>query len=232
MAKSGALVCQQLENLSRDVLQEYQDIIREYIRGRHGVYALYRKEKLYYVGLAINLRRRLKQHLKDRHGESWDRFSVYLTIEGHHTKELESLLLRIAKPQGNRQSGKFRQCENLKAKFACAVRAIQREELDEILGTARKPKAARMLRRARRDGQPVLALYSRRPKKLVGTFKGKKFTATVRKDGAIRFRGRVFLSPSLAGVQAVGHNINGWWFWKYEKSRGNWVRLRELRNAH
>ena len=66
MAKRGQLVCQQLENISGRALRKYQVIIREYIRGQNGVYALYKRDRLYYVGLARNLRGRLKQHLQDR----------------------------------------------------------------------------------------------------------------------------------------------------------------------
>ncbi len=77
-----SLVCQHLENVSRDFLEKYQDTIRDYVRRRHGVYALYRRDKLQYVGLASNLRSRLKAHLKDRHAKSWDRFGIYLTIGG------------------------------------------------------------------------------------------------------------------------------------------------------
>src|SRR3954463_5997996 len=113
MARRAQLVCQQLENISSRVLEDYQDIIKQYIRGRNGVYALYNGDKLYYVGLATNLRGRLKQHLRDRHGKLWDRFSVYLTIGDHHIKEMESLLLRITRPVGNKQIGKFVRCENL-----------------------------------------------------------------------------------------------------------------------
>jgi hypothetical protein len=80
MANRSSLVCQHLENISRDALEKYQDVIRGYVRGRQGVYALYRRDKLYYVGLASNLRMRLSHHLRNRHGDSWDRFSVYLTI--------------------------------------------------------------------------------------------------------------------------------------------------------
>jgi hypothetical protein len=43
MAGRSSLVCQHLENISRDVLEEYQDIIRQYVRDRQGVYALYRR---------------------------------------------------------------------------------------------------------------------------------------------------------------------------------------------
>jgi hypothetical protein len=32
------------------------------------------------------LRSRLKQHLKDRHANSWDSFSVYITLENHHLR--------------------------------------------------------------------------------------------------------------------------------------------------
>jgi len=46
------LVCQHLENISRDALKTYLDVIRDYVRHRQGVYALYRRTKLYYVGLA------------------------------------------------------------------------------------------------------------------------------------------------------------------------------------
>lgn len=78
MVKRTPLVCQQLENISREALGKYQDIIRQYVRRRHGVYALYRRGKIHYVGLASNLRSRLARYLRDRHQNSWDRFSVYL----------------------------------------------------------------------------------------------------------------------------------------------------------
>ncbi len=107
MAKRNPLVCQHLENISREVLEEHQHIIRQYVRHRWGVYVLYRRNKLDHVGLASNLRSRLRHHLKDRHHDSWDRFSVYVTIGDSHLRELESLILRIVKPPGNKQKGKF-----------------------------------------------------------------------------------------------------------------------------
>ena len=45
-----------------------------------GVCVFYRGGRLKYVGLAANLRGRLNNHLTDRNAQSWDKFSVYLTI--------------------------------------------------------------------------------------------------------------------------------------------------------
>ncbi|MBI4712200.1 MAG: GIY-YIG nuclease family protein [Planctomycetes bacterium] len=115
--KSNQLVCQCLENISRKALENYGKIIKDFVRRRHGIYALYRKNKLYYVGLASNLASRLNHHLRDRHANTWDRFSVYLTVSDRSLRELETLAVRIASPKGNKQQGKFGRTENLKRKF-------------------------------------------------------------------------------------------------------------------
>ena len=47
---------------------------------KKGVYALYPGDRLKYGGLAANLRGRLNNHLMDRHAQSGDKFSLYLTI--------------------------------------------------------------------------------------------------------------------------------------------------------
>jgi hypothetical protein len=111
--KSKNLVCQYLENVSRKVLEEYGSIIKKYVGNRHGVYALYSKHNLFYVGQASSFRARLAHHLKDRHANTWDNFSIYLTVGDNHLRELETLLLRIAMPDGNRQKGKFRYADDL-----------------------------------------------------------------------------------------------------------------------
>jgi len=117
------LVCQYLENVSADALARHQKVIRQYIRGRQGIYVLYRHGDPYYVGLARNLRTRLAQHFKKRHRTGWDRFSIYFTIGHSHLRELESLLLRIVNLPGNKQIGRFhRACENLRTRFSSDIR--------------------------------------------------------------------------------------------------------------
>src|SRR5688572_19668833 len=183
MTKRSQLVCQQLENISSLVLEEYQDIIRQYSRGRNGVYALYKGEKLYYVGLATNLRSRLRHHLRDRHKGLWDRFSVYLTIGDQHIKEMESLLLRILKPDGNKQIGKFVRCESLNKRLARDIKTLQREELATILGDKRRA----VVGRDSADDRPVLAPYVSliRRNRLRARYKGNYVRARVRHDGSI-----------------------------------------------
>jgi len=128
-SNKGQLVSQHLENISRTALEKYQDILKEFVKGRHGIYALYHKGRLYYVGLASNLRNRLKTHLKDRHAQTWDSFSVYLTINDSHLHELETLTLKIASPKGNKQSGNFINAQDLRPMFRKAVTGAQRKEL-------------------------------------------------------------------------------------------------------
>jgi hypothetical protein len=75
MAKRSSLVCQHLENISRGALERHLDIIRAYVRNREGVYALYRRDKLYYVGLAQSTH--APRVLARPPWDSWDRFSVH-----------------------------------------------------------------------------------------------------------------------------------------------------------
>jgi hypothetical protein len=230
MARRTPLVCQHLENVSRDLLEEHQDIVRGYVHHRQGVYALYRRGKLYYVGLASNLRARLGHHLKDRHQDSWDRFSVYLTIGDGHLRELEALLLRIVKPTGNKQKGRFARSEDLRRRFCRDYYAEMRLSLRALLGKA-QPVSPRAIISTTEGRQPVLAGYVTKSFRLYARHKGKRIRATVRKNGMISLQGKLFSSPSLAGAFAVGRaTCNGWTFWRYERAPGDWVTLDSLRH--
>src|SRR6266513_598285 len=133
-AKKPKLGTQYLESISSEAFEKHADVIRRFVRGRNGVYALYRKGKLYYSGLASDLRGRLRHHSRDRHKKLWDTFSVYLTIGDQHLRELESLILRVAQPPGNRQLGKFSGAQNLNRSFGREIAKKQRLERDRILG--------------------------------------------------------------------------------------------------
>ena len=197
MAKRTPLVCQHLENISRDALEKHQDVIRNYVRGRQGVYALYRGDRLYYVGLASNLRMRLAHHMRNRHGESWDRFSVYLTIGDSHLRELEALILRIVKPRGNNQKGKFAKSEDIKRRFGRDVRQKYIGEWRSLLGKplkiakkskpAPKGKLGNMVKLLRGSGMRLRRKY-----------KGILYKARLRKDGKVQMKGVIYTSASAA----------------------------------
>ncbi len=228
---NGQLVCQHLERISRRALEDYQEVIRKFVRGRHGVYALYRKERLYYVGLASNLRSRLKHHLRDRHAQTWDRFSVYLTIGDQHLRELEALLLRITRPPGNRVAGKFTRSEDLRRILRRRVRQAQQSELEALLcgDTEKKPPSHQHAGRVTSGRMPVLATYITCGLKLRFRYKGTLYTARVRPDGRIRYGGKPFNSPSLAASAITRRPMNGWTTWSYERAPGDWVLLDQLR---
>jgi hypothetical protein len=231
MGKKAQFICQHLEHISREMLERYRDVIRGYVRKRHGIYALYRKHKLYYVGLASSLQSRLKHHLKDRHADSWDTFSVYLTVEDSHLKELESLILRIAHPEGNKQKGKFAQSENLIKRILQDWRQRKQEEEKSLFNGFTIDDSEVLDRRIVRG--PILAAYLSKipkPRKLRAYHKGQKKKARIMRDGSVKFNDKLYTSPSVAGAAAVGRRTcNGWKFWKYQRSPGDWVKLDVLR---
>lgn len=229
-SRKGQLVCQHLENISRIALEKYPEIIKEFVKGRHGVYALYRKKRLNYVGLATNLRNRLKTHLKDRHAHSWDTFSAYLTIKDSHLHELESLLLRIAMPKDNKQTGKLIRSQDLKPSFKKKIKESQDAETDVILGCARKLiNIVKKKQHEKREISLILAPYVKSRFTIRFRYKGKLYRATVRKDGTISYKSKIFNSPSKAAESIRRGGVNGWYAWQYERAPGDWVSLNELR---
>lgn len=130
------LVREYLERVDGEVLEgeHFRSTLAGMIKGHGGVYALYKGDTLYYVGLATNLMGRVKHHLKDRHARRWNRFSVYLTTAGHHIKPIESLLLRITRPVGNRVQGRLPGARDLKADVNRGVKAQQDDERARLLG--------------------------------------------------------------------------------------------------
>jgi len=228
-SRKGQLVSQHLENVSREALEKYQDIIKNYVRGRHGIYALFSKHKLYYVGLASNLRNRLKTHLTDRHALTWDRFSVYLTIRDEQLHELETLVLRIASPKGNRLTGKFVRSQDLKPEFKRAYDKYHQIEKGVIFGKSQKNDAKKEPPAEKKGRQPILAPYATKRFEIRLKYRGRTHRATVRKGGSITYKRKIYNSPSTAGRAVRGRATNGWTTWKYERAPGDWVLLDTLR---
>lgn len=61
---------------------------------------------------------------------------------------------------------------------------------------------------------------------LRGSYRGKQYLATLRKDGQISFKGKLYPSPTAAAKMIVTeHAINGRTFWKYKNDDREWVAL-------
>lgn len=229
MKNQQKLVLQYLENISWKVLEEYPGIIRTMIKGKWGVYALYRKDKLYYVGLANNLMGRLKTHLKDRHHNRWDRFSVYLTIKSSHIKELESLLIRVTNPPGNRIKGKFIKSAALRPELNAKLVAFDANRRAGLIGGLIEQKWQKTVAKKAGGKKSLIGIFPNRIQ-LRATYKEQTHIATLRKDGKISYKNKLYASPTMAAKIVTGRKtISGWHFWKYKNSKGNWVRLRSLK---
>jgi hypothetical protein len=240
--KAKKLVIQHLENISRKALEDYQRNIQEYIKGKQGVYALYRGDRLKYVGLATDLRWRLMTHLRDRHAQTWDKFSVYFTADDEHLRELEALVIRIATPKENRVKGKLAGSENLRRRFQRDISVRQRQERNEIMGVAeeisepgeaqerkRQAKRRNLVGGAGRKAELPLAFVGKWFR-IRADYKGKRYTAKVRANGKINLNGKLYSSPSFAGMAITRTvTLNGWRFWKHKNKNGQWVWIDELR---
>lgn len=225
--KREALVHQHLERVSRSLLERHQDIVRGIIGRNAGIYALYRRGKLYYVGLASGLSGRLKAHLRDGHKGRWDQFSIYFTIRDQHIKEIESLLLQIAEPPGNKMGGKPVGSTNLLGSMRRLIKQKQKKELSLLVG---KQLVVQHRANASAEARLLIKLFPRGAR-LRGTIKGKNYTARIRRDGKIRFNKEIFNSLRLAVRACHGRGLNGWNFWRVERGKGNWVTLSEFRKA-
>jgi len=60
---SRPIVSGYLEKVSASIFDSFKEEIISVIAGHQGVYALYQKNKLYYVGLATDLKNRISHHL-------------------------------------------------------------------------------------------------------------------------------------------------------------------------
>lgn len=228
MPKGKRLVTEHLEGVSWRILEDYPDVVKDLIRKRSGVYALYKGEDLYYVGLASNLMVRLKTHLKDRHKGAWNRFSVYLTLRDEHIRELESLLLRIVNPEGNKVRGSFVKSQNLYRTLNKAITDYDADHRAELLG-GWVEKRRKSIRASKAKGKGALKGLVTKRTILKGWDGDWEYTASLRKDGTIRYGDKVYDTPNSSARAALGRPKGGWAFWHYKNIDGEWVRLLTLK---
>jgi len=132
MLKRG-LFTESLEYISKNLFRDHSSIITELIGDSSGIYALYDENELYYVGRASDLKRRVNQHLRDRHDSQWTHFSLFLIRRSDIIGDIESLLIRIAEPVGNRVKPRGRDSKAMKQRLRKLIKQKPREELNTLL---------------------------------------------------------------------------------------------------
>jgi hypothetical protein len=124
-SNKGALIKGMSRRLPSELIGDlaFQKGLDKIMRGYAGVYALYKGDKLYYVGLANNLYWRILRHTRNRHKGKWDRFAIFRVGRVRYLKDIETLLLNVAKPPGNSMSGRLHRDADLTR----VIKEVERE---------------------------------------------------------------------------------------------------------
>ncbi|MCX7911296.1 MAG: GIY-YIG nuclease family protein [Endomicrobia bacterium] len=111
----GALIKGMSKKLPSEILDNpvFKQRLKELMKGSAGIYALYRGNRLYYVGLTKNLFGRINWHLKDRHRGKWDKFVIFRIKRIRYLKDIETLITHLVDVPGNRIKGRVPRDANI-----------------------------------------------------------------------------------------------------------------------
>ncbi len=228
--KARAIIAGHLEKIGAKVFDDFSSVITDLIKGHQGIYALFKKDRLYYVGLARNLKSRINSHNNDRHQNKWTHFSLYIIRKEDHIKEIESLVLRIAYPKGNKVRGKLKQSKDLRPLLKRRLKDEWVKQLDGIIGNRNRLAGKIKKRKIKKTDKRPLQGYFPEGKVLYANYKGKEYKAWVSKNGRIQFNNNFYDSLSTAGNAIIDRGaVDGWYFWKYKDKNGNLKPIAELR---
>jgi len=127
VSDKGRLIKGVLEKQPAGVLKDMLEDLQDIIKTNCGIYALYNGNKLYRVGLASQLIKRVPSYLKSKtHKGKWNNFSVFIIKRQNYLKDLETLVLRIAKPEGNKVLGKIPRHHEMERKLRSIINKYKR----------------------------------------------------------------------------------------------------------
>jgi hypothetical protein len=167
--RTRSIITGHLEKIGAKVFDDFSSVITDLIKGHQGIYALFKKDKLYYVGLARNLKSRINAHNKDRHQNKWTHFSLYIIRKEDHIKEIESLVLRIAYPKGNKVRGKLKQSKDIRPLLKRRLKDEWIKQLDGIIGGRKKETIKSRTReiKAGKAERPLIRTFKKLPENLL-----------------------------------------------------------------
>jgi hypothetical protein len=122
----GALIKGMSGRLPLQILESpiFKTELKALMRRYAGIYALYKKKRLYYVGLTTDLYWRIWHHTKDRLAGKWDHFIIFRIHRVRYLKDIETLISRLTDAPGNRVKGKVPKDADLMR----VLRAVVREQ--------------------------------------------------------------------------------------------------------
>ena len=221
----------------------YKTLVKEELKNKFGVYALYdKKKRLYYIGIAQhNIANRIKQHKRNTHKGQWKYFSVYFTKEKDFIKSLEDAFISIVLPKGNIQKPMkidkgdkriIRKMEKIDKNKRLSM-FDSRKSKAQTLNTSKKSIRKKLhVKRLIRKNNLNVALKNRFqtsiPLEKLDKRNNKIYRATLLKSGQIKYKDKIYNTPSSAAKVATGLEKNGWTFWHF-KHGDQWVKLDFLR---
>ncbi len=238
--KRSTLLIEKLEGIGREIFKPgYNKILKRHIGKKPGVYALYKKEKLYYVGQAQELVSRIKLHLSNRHARKWDNFSVYIAQRRRYVPDLEAVVIAIADPKGNErqpQLARLRKATTLKR----LIEKDMKEEAQKIMNPTTKVQSKRKSKRRTTKTNKKNAKAGNKRFSLAGLFSENKLlrgehkknihSACLLTSGKVLYKGKGYSSPSGASKEAKGLKTdNGWTFWQIQDHQKRWIKLNDLK---
>ncbi len=229
----GKIFSEKLESVISALMfkPEYKDIIAKEMKNKHGIYALYNKEKLYYVGLASkDVLDRLKRHYKGKHKGKWDRFSIYFTKKKQYVYGLEDAFISVAKPPGNDNNPL--KIPSMEERITKAIKKRQSENLQDWMGRTQTNtrRNNRLKKRKKKRKSGFLKNYFENNRPLMKEYNGKIYRATLLKSGKIKYKKKSYDSPTSAALAVVHRKtVNGPDFWSVKVDENNWVKLKELK---
>ena len=141
---SNILIAQTKKYPIRD-LNKYRKIFTSYFKNRPGLYILYKGNTLYYIGRASSLHNRTKTHLENKHKKKWNKFKFFIAKSNKHNEDIESCLISIIKPKGNKKQGReFKHSKTLQDSLKERMDAEDKRR--DVFGRKNKPTKRRKRR--------------------------------------------------------------------------------------
>jgi len=139
--KRGSLIQYALDDIKRESFNVIRRELKGVLKGRAGIYALYKEGRVVKVGLGTNIYGRVNGQSKSKK-MNWDTASLFIIKNIKYLRDVETAVNRIAKPKYSIQQGRvgdehyfkkiLKKRVNEKKRKLRAKRSKQRKQLSTL----------------------------------------------------------------------------------------------------